>query len=193
MTTVQSVSHDSEPSPGDSSSQLVSFLREKNPAAGALLHTLYRESLLRFCRGYLGEREASEDAVQDICVRVLTTSDVPDLFRPWMYRIARNHCLNLLRARVQRKEGHILPAPSQVYDTMTGNLTRLVRDEAGQRLAELFLRLSDEQREAIRLRYVEDLSRGEIAAVLEVSESVVKSRIFEGLKKLRELASRSES
>ena len=38
----------------------------------------------------------------------------------------------------------------------------------------------------LRLRYAEGLSRAEIACVLEVPESVVKSRLFEGLKKLRE-------
>ena len=49
--------------------------------------------------------------------------------------------------------------------------------------------LSEAQREAIRLRYVEDLSRAEIAEVLDLPESVVKSRLFESLKKLREQAS----
>ena len=45
------------------------------------------------------------------------------------------------------------------------------------------------QREVLRLRYVEDLTRGEIAEVLEVPESAVKSRLFETLKRLREKAS----
>ena len=52
--------------------------------------------------------------------------------------------------------------------------------------------LEESQREVLRLRYVEDLSRLEIAEVLDIPESVVKSRIFEGLKKLREHASRLE-
>jgi len=52
--------------------------------------------------------------------------------------------------------------------------------------------LEESQREVLRLRYVEDLSRTEIAEVLDIPESVVKSRIFEGLEKLREQASRLE-
>ena len=42
----------------------------------------------------------------------------------------------------------------------------------------------------LRLRYAEGLSRGEIAEVLELSPSVVKSRLFEGMQRLREWAER---
>lgn len=172
---------------------LVSRLRNGDADAAALLDELYRDSLARFCWGYLGSMEEAEDAIQDIWYKILTASDIPDAFRPWVYRIARNECLNLLRKRVKRKDGQELPAASQVDALLTGQLTRLVKDETKSHLSELVAALSDVQREALRLRYVEGLSRPEIADVLEVPASVVKSRLFEGLKRLRDQASLLDS
>ncbi|MHC5109763.1 MAG: RNA polymerase sigma factor, partial [Planctomycetota bacterium] len=116
----------------------------------------------------------------------------PENFRPWVYRIARNHCLNLLRNRGRRKDVHHLPSGSGLEVALTGQLTRLARVEAKDQIAELVDQLPENFQEVLRLRYVEDLSRSEIASVLDLPESVVKSRLFEGLKKLRLEASRLE-
>ena len=171
----------------DRTSTLVSRLREGNAEAGALLDELYRDVLVRFCWGYLGQVEEAEDAAQDTCYKVLTATGVPDGFRPWLYKIARNHCLNLLRNRARHKEDVELPAASHLDEVLTGHLTRLVRKEQRDRVGELVRGLPESQREVLRLRYVEDLTRVEIAVVLEIAESLVKSRLFEGLKRLREL------
>ncbi len=181
----QSAEHSAE----DQTTWLVARLRRDDPEAGALLDSLYRDALLRFCWGYLGRMDEAEDAVQDICYKVLSSRHIPDIFRPWLYRIARNHCLNLLRERASRKDGQALRAASQLHDTLTGHLTRMVKDEMRSQVAELVGKLSEAQREVLQLRYVEGLVRAEIADVLELPESVVKSRLFEGLKRLREYAS----
>ncbi len=172
----------------DMTQVLVARLRAGNPEAGTLLDQLYRDAMVRFCWGYLGRMDEAEDAVQDVCYKVLTADNVPGTFKPWLYKTARNHCLNLLRLGARRMDGGELPAASQVFEALTGNLTRLVKDEERSRLSELVKKLPETQREALRLRYVEGLSRAEAAEVLEVPESVVKSRLFEGLKRLREQA-----
>ncbi len=173
---------------------LVLGLRGKAPQAVDELHRLYRDALTRFCWGYLGRVEEADDAVQDIFCKILAAPDIPaaDQFRPWLYKIARHHCLNLLRDRAARKDGVALPAGSQAFEAATGNLTRMVREELRSKLAEMVHALPEDQQEILRLRYVEDLSRAEIAAVLEVPESVVKSRLFEGLKRLRDFADQLE-
>lgn len=165
---------------------LVDRLRGGEPAGGAMLDELYREALARFCWGYLNDLDQVEDAMQEIWYRVLASEEVPANFRPWLYKIARNYCLNVIRTRTRRKEDGSLPAASHLADTMTGHLTRLVNDEQKDRLKDALATLSDEQNEALRLRYVEELSRAEIAAVLDISESAVKSRLFESLKRLRD-------
>ena len=170
---------------------LVNLLNRRDPVAGSLLERRHRDALTRFCLGYLGRIEEAEDAVQEIFLKVVQAPAVPTHFRPWLYKIARNHCLKCVR-RGAWHDGQIAQ-PSQIPEALTGQLTRMVKDEAQARLRQAFLLLSDEQREVLRLRYVENLSRGEIAEILEVPETLVKSRLFEGLKSLREEAGRHES
>jgi len=171
---------------------LVQCLRDGDPGAADLLDRLYRDALLRYCWGYLGSMEEAEDALQEVWYRVFTAAHVPDRFRPWLYKIARNRCFNILRAKARRREGTGLPADSQLAASLTGHLTKMVNEEMRSRMSHLVESLPDAQREVLRLRYVEGLSRTEIAEVVDIPESVVKSRLFEGLKRLREQVQSSE-
>jgi RNA polymerase sigma-70 factor (ECF subfamily) len=175
--------------PSDLTPSLVASLRSGDARAGVLLNRLYRERLIRFCWGYLGSVEEAEDAVQEVFCKVLASSQIPHRFRPWLYKIARNHCLNLARRRARRKDRRDLPSDSQLEARLTGNLTGLVKREMRSRLMHLLAALPTAYREVLRLRYAEELSRAEIAEVLDTPKSVVKSRLFEGLKKLREHSS----
>jgi RNA polymerase sigma-70 factor (ECF subfamily) len=147
--------------------------------------TLYRERLTAFCLRYVGDRELARDIVQDVFLRALKSDTVPDSFRAWIYRICRNRCLDVRRAQGRRQDDQTLPAPSQIDARLTGRLTRLVRDEQQGRLKQLLSELPEDQHEALQLRYVEGLSRAEIAAVLDKPENIVKPRLFHGLEKLR--------
>jgi RNA polymerase sigma-70 factor (ECF subfamily) len=171
---------------------LVCSLRAGDPGAGRLLESGFREALIRFCWGYLGNLDEAEDAVQEVCCKVLQATNIPDEFRAWLYKVARNQCLNALRDRAKRRRGGPLPAASQIDAALTGQLTGMVQDEMREKVAEFVATLSDEQREVLRLRYVENLSRGEIGEVLEIPESVVKSRLFEAMKRLRGIAGAQE-
>lgn len=174
-----------EGTPRDMTPSLIGRLRQGDAEAAALLNDLYRDALYRFCWGYLGTRDAAEDAVQEVCYKVLTARNVPEHFRPWIYRVARNHCLNTLRRRRRHGDDKPLPAASQLHQALTGQLSRLAHQEEQHELINLLEGLSESHQEVLRLRYVENLSRADIADILELPESVVKSRLFEGLKKLR--------
>jgi len=171
---------------------LVLRLRDGEMDAAALLDELYRDLLFRFCWGYLRNRDECEDAVQDICCKVLSSAEIPEDFRPWLYKVARNHCLNLIRRRQRHPDENAAPPPSGLTIDLTGQLTRLVRNEANERLANLVDALPAIYQEVLRLRYVEELSRTEIAKVLDLPESLVKSRLFDGLRKLRVAADEQE-
>lgn len=170
----------------DITPSLIARLRAGDPQVGILLEELYRTPLTRFCSGYVGSRGDAEDLVQDVFCRVLASPAFPDNFRAWIYTIARNRCLDALRARGRKRDDQELPGDSLLPADRTGNLTRLVRKEQRSRLHDLMATLPPAQREVLCLRYVEGLSRGEIAEVLNTPESLVKSRIFEGLEKLRD-------
>jgi len=164
---------------------LVVRLQAGDVDAPALLNELYRDVLFRFCWGYLRRRDECEDAVQDICCKVLAAHGIPENFRPWLYKVARNHCLNLIRRRGRHPDENAAPPPSGLIVELTGQLTRLVRNEDNARLADMVDALPEIYQEVLRLRYVEELSRAEITEILDLPESLGKSRLFEGLRKLR--------
>lgn len=157
--------------------------------AWAEVEAAYRGDLVRFALGYLGDVAAAEDAAQETFVRALSSGSAPEAVRPWLYRIARNLCLNTLRSRRVRSEER-LPTRAPFHESVVGHLTRLVAREDVHGLREELERLSLEHREVLGLRYGEDLSRAEIAEVLDLAPSVVKSRLYEATKVLRDRAGR---
>jgi RNA polymerase sigma-70 factor (ECF subfamily) len=169
----------------DMTPSLIVSLRAGESEAGALLDHLYREKMIRFCAGYLGNLEEAEDAVQDVFCKILESSAIPDNFRAWLYKITRNRCLDILRSRGRCRDDAALPSESHLGDDLTGSLTKLVRRELHAKLRELVAALPIAQREVLRLRYTEGLSRAEIAEVLEIPEKLVKSRLYDGLERLR--------
>ncbi len=185
MNAVSTTTQETRLDPPDMTPSLVMRLRAGDAEAGRLLDNLYRDTVYRFCWAYLENVADTEDAVQEVFCRVLRTKQVPDNFRAWVYGIARNCCHNALRQRARRRAEGALPSDSQLGDRLSGNLTRLVKREAHARVMQILASLPTSQREILRLRYSVGLSRAEIAELLELTESVVKSRLFEGMKKLR--------
>lgn len=163
-------------------------LRSGGSRAAELLERAWRRPLLRYTQALLGDAHEAEDAVQDVFARVLASRSFPDSFRAWVYRIARNLCLNRLRARRPRALESALGEDSPRAPSHTGDLARLVRAEASRQLEADLAALSAAQREALLLRYAEGLSREEVAEVLDLPPALVKSRIHEGLERLRKLA-----
>ncbi len=176
---------DSESQEGQRPS-LVDRLRAGALGANDDLVAEYRPAIVRFAFGYLGDSAAAEDAAQDVLVKALSSTSKPDAIRPWLYRIARNHCLNLIRDRRVRGE-QALPERPTFTDSRTGHLTRLVRMENEAELRARVEALTHDHREVLDLRYGEDLSREEIAHVLDLPPSVVKSRLYEAMKRLRDV------
>lgn len=164
---------------------LLSRLRAGSPGVGKMLSELYHPPLMRFCFRYLGSQEEAEDVVQDVFLRVLKSEALPENFRAWVYKIARNRCLDVLRSQNRRPDDQALPNASRIDADLTGCLTRLVRREQRALLQRTLAELPESQREVLHLRYAENLSRAEIAEVLDLLEPLVKSRLYEGMVKLR--------
>ncbi len=170
----------------DPTEALVARFRAGDTLAGDELSGLHRPALLRFARRYLRHEADAEDAVQEVFARVLSSGTEPDDFRVWAYTIARNVCLNRLRAYGADPVLRLATGVDLAADH-TGELTRMARAEDAEALESVLAKLSDAQREVLVLRYLEDLGREEIAEVLGLTVAVVKSRLFEGVQRLRGL------
>ncbi|MDX6616223.1 MAG: hypothetical protein QOD60_1314, partial [Solirubrobacterales bacterium] len=83
--------------------KLVGMTRRGNPAAFEVLVQRYQPRLLGFCRQMLRSTEDAEDVLQEVFVasyNAMIADEREIAVRPWLYRIARNRCLNHLRRPV---------------------------------------------------------------------------------------------
>ena len=86
-----------------SDERLIRLLRDGNDAAFEVLFGRYRTRLLAFCRHMLASKEDAEDILQDVfaaAYNAILADERAIHARPWLYRIARNRCLNHLRRPV---------------------------------------------------------------------------------------------
>src|SRR5689334_25190299 len=80
--------------------KLIAMARSGNPGAFETIVDRYQARLLGFCRQMLGSTEDAEDVLQEVFVaayNAMVADERPIAVRPWLYRIARNRCLNHLR------------------------------------------------------------------------------------------------
>nr|MBA2793427.1 sigma-70 family RNA polymerase sigma factor [Thermoleophilaceae bacterium] len=152
---------------------LVARTRAGEVAAFEVLYERHVPGVLSFSRHMLGSRDEAEDAVQQAFAsahRDLLARDREIDFKPWIYTIARNRCLSMLRARHEH-----LPDDRE---RATAGLDAEVQSRAD--LRELVADLQDlpeDQRAALLLSEVGDLSHAQIADILECKVGQVKGLV----------------
>ncbi len=173
------------PTPGDA--ELLEQLRGGDPAAARLLSDRYRPVLVRFACSLLDSADAAEDVAQETLARLQPENLPSGELRPWLYRVARNLCLDLLRRRkVSPTFWRALPSGFDPARTTAGPGTRVANAERDARVRAILDAMPEEYRSVLMLKHVEGLSRAEIAEVLEVSEISVKGRLVRAAVYLRE-------
>jgi RNA polymerase sigma-70 factor (ECF subfamily) len=146
------------------------------------LGAIYRataERVYRVALRLLGCHAEAEDATQQIFLRLhrkIATFDGRSSFSTWLYRVATNHCLNLLKGRrVLAPLTHVADDPAQV-DRRPASVTAADEGEAPS-VARLLECLHPDDRAAIVLKEVEGLSYRQLALVLGVPSGTVMSRL----------------
>ena len=131
-------------------------------------------AILSFCRHMLGSVQEAEDAVQHTfasAYRTLLQDDRPIRLKPWLFTIARNRSLSVLRARRE-------PA-AELHDIPTAGLSAQVEQRAELRdLLSDVRDLPEEQRAALLLAEVGDLSHAEVAEAIGCEVNRVKALVF---------------
>jgi RNA polymerase sigma-70 factor (ECF subfamily) len=151
------------------------------------LFARWQTPLARHLERMLDDAAAAEDLVVEAFFRLHRSRDrvrrdVP--LKPFVWTIARNLARN--RLRMQRLWGW-LPLASAERDGMAPRAPAAASDLVQTRVAAAFAALPAAQREACSLRVLGELSLEEIATVTGTSVGTVKSRLFYGLRRLREL------
>src|SRR5688572_11299972 len=156
--------------------RLVAQLRRGNETAFEVLYDRHHGGVLSYCRHMLGSRDEAEDALQQAFVSAhadIVSSDKPIRFKAWIYTIARNRCLSVLRSRREQPSDDIELASA-------AGLNEQVQQRADLRelLADM-QELPEEQRDALILSELGDLSHAEVAEVIDCEAPKVKSLVFQ--------------
>jgi RNA polymerase sigma-70 factor (ECF subfamily) len=183
-------------SPPDSDAALIAraVVQDDRHAFAELVRR--HQSTVRACLRKLaaGNHALADDLAQETFVlawRNLKSFRQEARFSTWLYRIATNLAIDVLRSRGSRERTHVAHL-RLVGDTVAPSAPRQVAEQEVQRIfTELAEHLSPSQRTAFVLREVEGLSTAEVSRVLGCSEATVRNHVFQARAVLRrELAAR---
>jgi len=155
--------------------KLIAMARAGNPGAFETMVDRYQGRLLGFCRQMLGSTEDAEDVLQEVFVnayKAMLADEREINLRPWLYRIARNRCLNYLR----KPKADAQESMDMVPEVDAASTAEMVhnREEFRQILSDVN-KLPETQRAALLLREMDALSYEEIAAAMDTTVPSVKS------------------
>ena len=153
--------------------------------AFAAIFRRYHQSLYRFCLAIVGNPEDAQDALQNTMVKVMRALPGEERtieLKPWLYRIAHNESIDLLRRRRESREldvEQVAPGYGLAEDAATRERLRgLVADLKD---------LPERQREVLVMRELSGLDFEEIASALDTSGAVARQTLYEARQSLRQM------
>ncbi len=166
-------------------------LRDRDVAVLQMLVEQYQDRLVRYLVYVLGRRDGVDDVVQETWLRVMERGrsyDGRSRFEPWLFTVARHLAIDFLRRRrevsLDAEDGG-RPGAAAPLSEMQSPFALAARTEDAERLAAALQGLQAVTREALVLRFMEDMSLQEIAAVVHAPVPTVAARIYRGLAALR--------
>lgn len=172
---------------GSSSSDeaLMIAVSKGNRKAFELLYDRYFQKLVYFGKGLLyGDEALAEDMVQEAFLKIIRQPDSFDTtkkFSTWIYTVVRNQCFNHVRNELNRQR---LLSRNYFVETVFNTHANVDAKMLQQKMAALFETFNEKEKTIFILRFQQELSIKEIAAIAEIPEGSVKSGIYYLLKKL---------
>ncbi len=148
-----------------------------NDEAFLSLMISHKEAIFRTALAYLKNEEQALEAVQEVTFRAyekIHSLKKPEYVKTWLIRITMNYCNDVLRKRKRI----VLDDERVSQQGISEDFTYLEVEEA-------LGFLSEQQRELIHLKYLQDIKIKEIAEMTSTPEGTVKTRLYKALKSLR--------
>lgn len=155
-------------------------IRQGDDNAFTLLVERYQNAVYHLCYRMLGTSTEAEDAAQETFIRAYNAIDRYDTerkFSTWLLSIATNYCIDQLRKRRLFTLSFDEMPFFDLSDNGPGPEGTILMDERQRQVRQLLCSLSETDRAAVTLRYWYDYSYEEIAEVLHLTNSAVKSRL----------------
>lgn len=170
-------------------------LRRRDPELLDRLIEQYHYRLFRYLIYLTGQRETAEDLFQEVWIRVMERGHQYDgrrRFETWLFTIARHLAIDRYRIQPSQRIAWLDEpegpgrSPQALASADPSPLDMAVSHEVSSRAASALGALPAIYREALLLRFQEEMTIEEIAGVASVPVSTVKSRIYRGLEALRD-------
>jgi RNA polymerase sigma-70 factor (ECF subfamily) len=177
--------------------ELIAQARTGDTQAWGDLYREYAPAIFRFCRRAMPTREDAEDATMEIFMKLrdkLVQYDASRSFTAWLYKIAANHCWDMLRRRKARHDKDMddidevpleCPEPNQ--------LEKLIEERTGEEVRKALDKLGMRARMALVMRYYSDMSYEEIADALGVRRQFVGVVLLRARHELRQALGESSA
>ena len=177
--------------------ELIAQARTGDTQAWGDLYREYAPAIFRFCRRAMPTREDAEDATMEIFMKLrdkLVQYDASRSFTAWLYKIAANHCWDMLRRRKARHDKDMddidevpleCPEPNQ--------LEKLIEERTGEEVRKALDKLGLRARMALVMRYYSDMSYDEIADALGVRRQFVGVVLLRARHELRQALGESSA
>lgn len=172
--------------------ELMLRVREGDSASFEILLRRHRLPLVSYFRRMVRDQALAEDLAQEVFLRIYKSREryQPEArFTTWLYRIATNLALNAIRDRRDDVSGtpgsDEEPVPERFVDPRPTAEQRLVQGDRERLIRQAVEALPVNQRAAVILHKYQEVDYRQIAGVLSVSESAVKSLLFRAYETLR--------
>ncbi len=175
--------------------EIIERAKKGDPHAQSLLVNQYSKRVYNLALRILRNREEAEDVLQETFLTVINKLDTFDgrsSFFTWVYRIATNAALMLLRKKKIRRanfrDNDLDPEQmylSNVVDWSQDPTAHIENTEIKQRIDEALATLKEKYKTVFVLRDIEGLSTRETAEILDISEENVKIRLLRARQALR--------
>jgi RNA polymerase sigma-70 factor, ECF subfamily len=178
---------------GDEAKSIARGLQKRDPDLLDRLIEQYQYRLFRYLVYVTGNRERAEDFFQETWIRVLERGhqyDGKSKFEAWLFAIARNLVIDWQRTK-KPQSLDTLTDPEQEYPLQLANesdpspLHQVLSHETEENVQSSLQKIPAIYREVLVLRFQEELRIEEMAGVLSIPLSTVKSRLYRGLEALR--------
>ena len=155
-----------------------------NPQAFARLYDRYAPNIYRYLLSRLGNVAGAQDVTSQTFLRAFEMFPRyrhQGYFSAWLFAIARSKYVDYLR-KIKNRTGTSI---DHIQDPQEDLLQMVIHSERLAELKKVIVRLSEEEQELLRLRFVADLSFAEMASLLERNEDAVKKTLYRLLARLQ--------
>ena len=180
------------PAGGLSEKILYTKIKRRDQEAFLKAYDLYADDIYRFLYFKVGNEEEARDLVSATFLKVwnyIQDNNLKDYktLKAFLYKVARNLAIDHFRTKKEQVSLETENGPREIPDPAEDLLRRAEIAADFALVLKKMNELKDEYREAIILRYINELSIGEVAEVMDKSRGNVRVLLYRALKALREM------